>query len=64
MVRELFTKIKRVTSEDKINSIASQFAIQKWPSCYTNLKCIATSYDASLLQLLFYIDCLFMFLTL
>ena len=43
-------------SRDKISSIASQFAIQKWLRCYVSLKCRATSCDESLAQLLIYIN--------
>ena len=53
---------KQACTGDKLSSTASQFAIQKWPSCCASLKCIATSCDAFLLQLLMYIESLFMFL--
>ena len=62
--KNLYAQIYFTVTGDKISGIASQIAIQKWPSCYATLKCIATICDAFLLQLVIYINCLFMFLTL
>ena len=49
-----------IITRDKIIGTASQFEVQKCPSCYTNLKCRAINCDTFLLELLIYINLLFM----